>query len=126
MGVELTLDESAPLPLACAVRQAERAQIHVRSAEGVRKVDSALDRSGVVRIDADREWKLTIAARIQHRDLDVRAPERTGHRGNKSDDQMRCRRSRGSRHMANLRSLACTMPVRQPTLDTSKRILCVT
>lgn len=105
MGVELTLDESAPLPLACAVRQVERAQIHIRSAKGVRTIDSAFHRFGVIRVDPGREWELAIAARGQHRDLDIRAPERTGHDGNKeSDDQVRCCRSKNSGHMANLRS----------------------
>ena len=91
MGVKLTLDGGAPLPLACSVREVERAQIHVRSAKGVWTMDSALDRSSVIRIDPGRERKLAIAARSQHRDLDIRARERTGHGGNKkSDDQMRC------------------------------------
>jgi hypothetical protein len=59
--VEVTVDEGAPLELAGAVRQVESAQIHVRSSKSVRTVDSALHRSGVVRVDPGREWKLAFA-----------------------------------------------------------------
>jgi hypothetical protein len=112
MGVEFTIDESAPLPLACAVRQVERTQIHILSAKGVGTIDSAFHRSGVVRLDLGGEWELAIAARCQHRDLDIRASERTGHDANKkSDDQVRFanRRSPGTWQIYARQLARCTV-----------------